>query len=450
MAHAEYKGIGAKGQAKFRLYYDGPKNPDNSRNQKKESYAIDPIPEKAGAIAKAAKNRKKDIATKTEKILLERFEKKAAELADTEAKKREDKINEPNYVEPIEVNKEPFTNHSARWLKYKAGTARKGKRQPKTLWRYKQILERIDEFFKNDWVENIDIDRVEEFYTWLSVQKKKKGNKQKTESKETLSNQTQWHYHRCLYYILEYGVARGKLTSNPCQHVRPLEAPNDLDEKKPDSYTAEDAARIRELMEQEPLKRRVFTQIALEVGARPEEVHGLKWPDIDFKKRLIDFNKVWQYVPGEGSFEKQHLKNKHSRRKVRVSASTIFLLHQLKREQESDKDKAGDKWIDSKALFTDWKGKQLAATWAGDWWSKWIKTTDLPIKTLYCLRHTCISLLIAAGANPLEIARMVGHVNAEMIWRRYGHAIEKEHFAGAEIIESLIKKKEKRSEAIPG
>lgn len=447
MAHARYDGIGKKGQAKFMLYYDGPKNPDGSRNQLTESYPVHPLPEKASGIINAEKKRKAGTINKTELLLLERFEKQATELADLEARNKENGINKPNYVKPVEVDKEAFVNHSARWLKYKAGTARKGKRQPKTLWRYEQLLERIDDFFEDDWVEDIDIDRVEEFYAWLAVQKKKKGKGQKTEPKDTLSSQTQWHYHRCLYYILEYAVAREKLSSNPCRYVSPHEAPADLDEKKPDSYTAEEAARIRELMELEPLKRRVFAQIALEIGARPEEVHALKLPDIDFKNRLIDFNKTWQYIPGKGSFEKPHLKNKSSRRKAKVSSSTIFLLLQLKNEQEGDAEKAGDKWIDSKALFVDWRGKQLAATWAGGWWGKWIKTTDLPIKTLYCLRHTCISLLVAAGANPLEIAHMVGHVNAEMIWRRYGHAVEKEHFAGAEIMESLTRKKQKKSVA---
>ncbi len=447
MAHTRYDGIGKKGQAKFMLYYDGPKKPDGSRNQLTESFSVHPLPEKASGIINAEKKRKAGTANKTELLLLERFERQASELADLEAANKEKDIHNPNYIQPVEVNKEPFTKHSARWLEYKAGTARKGKRQPKTLWRYEQLLERINEFFEDDWVEDIDIDRVEEFYAWLAVQKKKKGNGQKNEPTETLSSQSQWHYHRCLYSIIEYAVARGKLPSNPCRHVRPHEAP-DSDEKKPDSYTAEEATEIRLLLEQEPLKRRVFAQIALEIGARPEEIHGLKWADIDFKKRLIDFNKVWQYVPGEGSFEKPFLKNKHSRRKVKVSAATIFLLLQLKSEQKSDEEKAGDKWIGSQAVFADWQGKQLAATWAGDWWSKWIKTTGLPIKTLYCLRHTCISLLIAAGANPLEVARMVGHANVEMLWRVYGHAVEKENFAGADIMESLTRKNQQESELI--
>lgn len=439
MAHVQYNGIGTKGQAKFRLCYDGPKKPDGRRNQKKESYTVDPLPGKAANLARAAKNREEGTATKTELLHLERFEKKAKELAETEAKRREDRINAPNYVDPAESGKEPFTDHSARWLKYKAGTARKGKRQPKTIWRYEQLLHRIDDFFRDAYIEDINIDRAEEFYAWLAVQKKKKGCRHKSQPDETLSERTQWHYHRALYYILEYAVARGKLASNPCRHVRPHDVPADIDEKKPDSYTAEEATRIRECMELEPLKNRVLVNIMLEIGPRPEEVLALKWPDIDFQSRLVSFNKTWQYVPGRGSFEKPYLKNKTSRRRVRLSASTIFLLKQLKGEQEAEAGRLGTKWIDSGAVFVNWHGAQVGAGWAGDWWRKWITTADLPVKTLYCLRHTCLSLLLAAGANPLEVARMAGHANAEMLWRVYGHATQREEFDGADIIERITK-----------
>lgn len=40
---------------------------------------------------------------------------------------------------------------------------------------------------------------------------------------------------------------------------------------------------------------------------------------------------------------------------------------------------------------------------------------------------------------------MVGHSNAEMLWRVYVHAVEKELFAGAEIMESIMNKKIKKT-----
>lgn len=441
MAYVQNKGFGKKGQLIFRLSYDGSKNADGSRNQKKESFSVFPLPEKAEALIRAAENRRNGVATKTDNLLLDRFEKKATELAEIEARKKEEEVNQPNYVEPVVDKGESFMELSERWFKYKAGTARKGKKAPKTMERYEELLGRLREFFKDISVEDINIDRVEEFYAWLAVQKKKPGKRKKPpKDPGTLSKRSQWHYHRCLYYIIEYAIAREKISSNPCKYVHP-EPPEDIEEKKPDSYNSEQAAKIKTLVENEDIKHRVMVSIALEIGPRPEEYTALNWNDINFKTRIVDFNKTWQYIRGKGSVEKPYMKNKHSKRRVRLSASTIFLLKQLKGEQEAEAERLGSKWIDSGAVFVNWNGEKSSASWATNWWRSWIRKTDLPQKSLYCLRHTCISLLMDAGANPLEVARMVGHSNAEMLWRVYGHPVQKENFNGADIMEALMSKK---------
>jgi integrase len=41
--------------------------------------------------------------------------------------------------------------------------------------------------------------------------------------------------------------------------------------------------------------------------------------------------------------------------------------------------------------------------------------------TFHDLRHTCASLMIAAGANPLEVAEQLGHIDAQLVFKRYGH-----------------------------
>lgn len=48
-----------------------------------------------------------------------------------------------------------------------------------------------------------------------------------------------------------------------------------------------------------------------------------------------------------------------------------------------------------------------------------------------------------AGANPLEITRVVDHSNAEMLWKVYGHATENESFNGADM-RGIMTKKAKR------
>jgi integrase len=50
-----------------------------------------------------------------------------------------------------------------------------------------------------------------------------------------------------------------------------------------------------------------------------------------------------------------------------------------------------------------------------------VRRTGLEGLTFHDLRHTCASLLIAANANPLEVAAQLGHKDARLVFQRYGH-----------------------------
>ena len=58
-----------------------------------------------------------------------------------------------------------------------------------------------------------------------------------------------------------------------------------------------------------------------------------------------------------------------------------------------------------------------------------VELAELKGATFHALRHTAASLLIAAKANPLEIAEQLGHLSGgkpdpTMIWKRYGWLYE--------------------------
>lgn len=419
MATVEVKGINKKGEAIYRVYYDAPRHKDGTRNRKRETHKVE-LP----ARKMKPEELEKWISTK------------GKDRAMDYAKEMEKKANTPGYKEPT---REIFSELSDRWLEFKAGTGRKGKRQPKTMRRYVELLSRINGFFGDIEVARIDLDIVEEFYKWLAEQPKRGSHGEL--SNDTLSQQTQWHHHRCLYSVLQYALERELLSNNPCKFRYP-EAP---DTKDVDSYIEEEVVKIKDLLEKEKLQNRVLVSIALEIGARAGEIQALKWDDINFETRIVSINKTWQYLPGMPCFEKPP-KNKSSIRDVRLSASTIFLLRQLKGKQEAKAEELENKWIDSGAVFTQWNGKQIHAGYASQWWPKFIRGTGLPEKNFHCLRHTCISLLLSKGAPVLEVAHMVGHADASMIWKRYGHAIQKAQFEGASIMESIMNKKEANQE----
>ena len=50
-----------------------------------------------------------------------------------------------------------------------------------------------------------------------------------------------------------------------------------------------------------------------------------------------------------------------------------------------------------------------------------VRGAELDGLTFHDLRHTCASLLISTGANPLEVAAQLGHKDARLVFQRYGH-----------------------------
>lgn len=55
------------------------------------------------------------------------------------------------------------------------------------------------------------------------------------------------------------------------------------------------------------------------------------------------------------------------------------------------------------------------------------RRTDVARLDFHDLRHTFASLMIAAGANPLQLAEALGHIDQygrpdpTLVWKRYGH-----------------------------
>jgi integrase len=55
------------------------------------------------------------------------------------------------------------------------------------------------------------------------------------------------------------------------------------------------------------------------------------------------------------------------------------------------------------------------------------RRADLERLEFHDLRHTFASLMIAAGANPLQLAEALGHTDGpdgltrRLVWKRYGH-----------------------------
>ena len=72
-------------------------------------------------------------------------------------------------------------------------------------------------------------------------------------------------------------------------------------------------------------------------------------------------------------------------------------------------------------------------------WCRTVRAKGLPLVSFHSLRHTCASLMIAAGTDILTISRRLGHRKASVTLDTYGHLIKGKDAEAARAIEGLLK-----------
>ena len=111
---------------------------------------------------------------------------------------------------------------------------------------------------------------------------------------------------------------------------------------------------------------------------------------------MITVRRSSQYVAGKGIFTKE-TKTETSDRTIKLPAQAFEILREYKVWQLEERLKMGDRWEDNDRIFTQYDGKPVHPDSITGWFREYIAKTDLPQITIHSLRHTNITLLIAAG-----------------------------------------------------
>ncbi len=256
-----------------------------------------------------------------------------------------------------------------------------------------------------------------------------------TEKASTLSDKTILHHHRLISSILSTAVEWGILFSNPCDRTKPPKVAN----KEPKYIDDVQASILLDLLSSEHITNRTIVNLLLFTGMRRGEILGLKWSDVDFKNSTLQICRSLQYLPEKGIFEDE-TKNKTSNRIIKLPQSAISDLKAYRRWQLEQRFSMGDRWNDTKYLFTTDEGSPINPDTISSWFSKFMKTHSdkLPYITLHSLRHTNATLQIAGGVPITTVAKRLGHSNSTTTGRIYAHAIKSADEAATETLENLL------------
>lgn len=158
------------------------------------------------------------------------------------------------------------------------------------------------------------------------------------------------------------------------------------------------------------------TLTALELGARRGEVTGLNWPDIDTTTGAITIKRQYARVSRRGpkQYELRVLKTGASDREVTASPRLIAALATARRAQEV-------RPIDD-GVFVDAAGTRLNPDSWGNWYSKTMRSLNLPARGLHALRHTHASILSEElGIPEREVGARLGHASPATTAKYRGH-----------------------------
>ncbi len=154
---------------------------------------------------------------------------------------------------------------------------------------------------------------------------------------------------------------------------------------------------------------------------------GLEWKDICFETGVINIRRTSNYTAERGIYT-DTTKTKRSQRFVKVPMEIIALLKEFKAEQDEERERTGDKWVETDRLYVKWNGEPMNNQTPYWWLQEFCEKHNLPFYGLHTFRHLHSSLLIGAGIDPHTVSRVLGHSEVSTTLNLYTHMFQ-EHQA---------------------
>ena len=198
----------------------------------------------------------------------------------------------------------------------------------------------------------------------------------------------------------------------------------------------------------------------LALGLRLGEVLGLQWADVDLKAGRLQVRHALQTI-GK-TRELADLKSRESRRALALPAVVVRALTRHKVSQAERQLAAGPDWLKGDYVFTTRNGRPLdgtlvtrdlkrilSQTWMGgkagcdhgrarDRVCLDCAATQLPSVSFHALRHSCASLLLAAGVPIRDVSELLGHSDVRLTLTNYAHVLDAQRTAMAGTIDRVF------------
>jgi integrase len=245
-----------------------------------------------------------------------------------------------------------------------------------------------------------------------------------------LSSRTVRYVHSVLHNALEEALKLGQLARNPAK----LATLPKKTTKIMQSLSQETATRF--LCEAKDDRFFALWMLLLTSGLRPGEALALRWSDLVADRLQIQRSLSRR---GDGSWAMLEPKTARARRSLNLPHTTVVVLREHRRLQLQERLAAGAAWTDLDLVFPNQAGNPLE--WrviARRHFRPIAKRAGVPSLRPYDLRHSCASLLLAAGANVKVVSERLGHHSAALTLDVYSHVLPDMQERAAEQLERAL------------
>lgn len=330
-------------------------------------------------------------------------------------------------------NKMRFYDFSKRWMDEYA----KVNLTIKTYARYEIYLKRINQAIGHLKLKDVTPLQLNAFYRSLEAdgvnQRKRYDENGNLINNGKLAPKTILDHHRVISKILATAVKWGLLEKNVAMRADPPKVPH----REIACLNEDETRKMLVLLENEPIQYRTMITLLVYTGIRRGELCGLEWKDIDFENQVMHVCRSAQYIGNKTMITKEP-KTKSGIRHFSLSIHAIVLLKSYRRWQLEQKFKVGNRWNECNRLFTSWDGSPIHPDTITDWFSKFIKKSNLPYVTLHSLRHTNATLMIAEGTDVCTVSRRLGHANTATTLNIYAHALKSKDREAANTLDNVL------------
>jgi len=242
-----------------------------------------------------------------------------------------------------------------------------------------------------------------------------------------LSSSTVRKHHAVLHVALEHAVQWGLLAANVCDRVKPPKKRR----KEPQRWDEEQVRLF--LAEAKHSSRHYRLYLAMRTtGARPGELVGLRWQDVDLITGAITIRQKFYRLGGskrEGEPTRllfREPKTDKGRRTIDIPPDMVEELRQLKAEQDALRNEFGAQYCDlgeyGPLVFCQPDGRPL--NWeniARRDFRRIAKCAGIPVIKPYEFgRHGHAAWLYEQGVHPKIISERLGHASTAFTMDTYG------------------------------